>query len=509
MTPRSPDILADDDDDFTEKTTKRLVLVGGGHAHLQVIKGLNHASRPVDLQVVLVDLTDHPCYSGMVPSAVAGIYSSPEALVDLESLAEWAKIDFVKDRVVDIDVDAKAVITKGGRRLSFDAVSIDIGSTSRGLNDVPGAREHTIPTRPISELVRRIDVATNVLKENNNQPTLNVVVVGGGAAGIELAMGVLGRWKPIVGESNVSVTILNSLDRLFPDETPDNRKALLKRLEERNICVVNGATVRKIDKDSLLLDSGDTIEFTHCVWATGAECHAEPVDSLRQRGLAISGRGWIKVNESFQSTSHPFVFAAGDCCTMELADGGSPPPKAGVYAVRAGPVLIENLTRFLDCDKSANVSDSKVFSCLEKYEPQKDFLKLLACGDGKALGFRFGIPIYGKWVFELKDAIDRSFLDLFKLENLPELIRGQPYDTSQYDAVCNRPSPISPEEAAALLQRTDDNVDFNKAWNVLRDMAQDEVYQNNVLRYIAKAPPAEEESATIQPEANAIEVTQK
>ena len=102
-----------------------------------------------------------------------------------------------------------------------------------------------------------------------------------------------------------------------------------------------------------------------------------------------------------------------------------------------------------------------------------------------------------------------SFLDLFKLENLPELIRRQPYDTSQYDAVCNRPSPISPEEAAALLQRTDDNVDFNKAWNVLRDMAQDEVYQNNVLRYIAKAPPAEEESATIQPEANAIEVTQK
>lgn len=508
MAPRSTDILVHDED-FIETRTKRLVLVGGGHAHLQVIKGLNHASRPEDLEVVLVDLTDRPCYSGMVPSAVAGIYSPPEALVDLESLAGWAKIEFVKDRVVDIDVDAKMVITKGNRRLSFDAVSIDIGSTSRGLMDVPGAREYTIPTRPISELVRRIDVATDALKENNNnnngQPTLNIAVVGGGAAGIELAMGVLGRWKQIVGESNVSVTILNALDRLLPGETPANQKALLERLEERNISIINDATVRQIDRDSLLLESGDRIEFTHCLWATGAECHSEPVNSLRRRGLAISERGWIKVNENFQSTSHPFVFAAGDCCTMEVSNGGSPPPKAGVYAVRAGPVLIENLTRFLDCGTSVNGNDT--FSSLEKYVPQKDFLKLLACGDGKALGFRFGIPIYGKWVFELKDAIDRSFLDLFKLENLPELIRGQPYDTSQYDTSLNRPSPIPPVEAAMLLQRTDDDVDFNRAWNVLRDMADDTAYQNNVLRYIAVAP-TEEKTANLRSEAKAIEVMQ-
>ncbi len=504
MAPRSTDVLVQDED-FIETSTKKLVLVGGGHAHLQVIKGLNHASRPEDLEVVLVDLTDRPCYSGMVPSAVAGIYSPPEALVDLESLAEWAKIEFVKDRVVDIDVDAKVVITKGNRRLSFDAVSIDIGSTSRGLMDVPGAREHTIPTRPISELVRRIDVATDALRENNNgQSSLNVAVVGGGAAGIELAMGVLGRWKPIVGESNVSVTILNSSDGLLPDETPANRESLLERLEERNISIINNAIVSRIHQDSLLLESGDLVEFTHCLWATGAECHSEPVNSLRQGGLAISERGWIKVNESFQSTSHPFVFAAGDCCTMERSGGGSPPPKAGVYAVRAGPVLIENLTRFLDCGTPSANGNNGVPS-LEKYVPQKDFLKLLACGDGKALGFRFGIPIYGKWVFELKDAIDRSFLDLFKLENLPELIHGQPYDTSQYDASSNRPFPIPPVEAAALLQRTDDDVDFNRAWNVIRDMADDTVYQNSVLRYIDAAP-MEEKTASILSEAKTIEV---
>jgi len=492
MARRSVDLSNDADETETPtKSTKRLVLVGGGHSHLQVIKGLNHASRSENLEVVLVDLTDRPCYSGMVPSVVAGIYSGHEALIDLESLAEWSKIEFVKDRVIDIDVDAKVVITKGNRQLPFDVLSIDIGSTSRGLADVPGAKDHTIPTRPISELVRQIELATHALnKKNNNlgksQPSIvNVVVVGGGAAGIELSMGVLGRWKPIVGETNISVTVLNSFHRIFPDETLANQNALLQRLEERGICVINNAKVNRVDEDSLLLESGESLGFTHCLWATGAECHSELAFLLREHGLAVSETGWIQVNESFQSLSHPFVFAAGDCCTMELPRGGRSPPKAGVYAVRAGPVLIENLTRFLDQDNDDSGLKNSGTSSLNKYVPQKDFLKLLACGDGKALGFRFGVPIYGKWVFELKDAIDRSFVDLFRRDALPELVEGQLYDVSQYDASLNRPPPLPYNEAAMLLQRSDDGVDFQKAWNVLRDMTEDDAYRDSVLKYIA------------------------
>mmetsp|Transcript_19173 Transcript_19173/g.53411 ORF Transcript_19173/g.53411 Transcript_19173/m.53411 type:complete len:137 (+) Transcript_19173:1585-1995(+) len=121
---------------------------------------------------------------------------------------------------------------------------------------------------------------------------------------------------------------------------------------------------------------------------------------------------------------------------------------------------------------------------LKTYEPQKGFLKLLACGDGKALGFRFGIPFYGKWVFELKDAIDRSFMELFQKENLPELIEGEPYDTSQYDASTNRRPPIPSIDAALLLQRSDDNVDYLKAWDILRDMAEDDAYRGEVLQHV-------------------------
>jgi hypothetical protein len=116
------------------------------------------------------------------------------------------------------------------------------------------------------------------------------------------------------------------------------------------------------------------------------------------------------------------------------------------------------------------------------FNPQGDFLKLIACGDGTALGFRFGVPIRGKWVWQLKDAIDKNFMNLFKKENLPELVEGQPYDTSQYDAVYgDRPKPKDAIDAAVLLQRSDEDVDFEEAWNVLRDMKEDEEYQMKVL----------------------------
>ena len=130
-----------------------------------------------------------------------------------------------------------------------------------------------------------------------------------------------------------------------------------------------------------------------------------------------------------------------------LVNGTPTPPKAGVYAVRSGPILIDNLTRILNHDKEGNVLP------LTPYKPQDDFLKLMVCGDGTALGFRFGIPIYGKWVFEMKDAIDNGFMNLFREEYLPEVIEGQPYDTSQYDAVKEaRPPPLEGADCVHLTR---------------------------------------------------------
>jgi pyridine nucleotide-disulfide oxidoreductase family protein len=478
------------DDDNNKR--QHLVLVGGGHAHVQVIKALNHASRPKNMDVTLIDMTKTPTYSGMVPGAVAGLYRPTETQIQLEPLAKWAGIRFVHGKVVDIDVNSKHVklqIPENGDGhgdnasvLPFDAVSIDIGSASRGLNDIPGAKDYVIPTRPIHDLVERIEKETSKLQQQQTkQPqTVRVVVVGAGAAGIELSMSIRGRWAPIVGDNNIHVTLLDAGEQLFPSESDANRKSVQQRLRERNIEVQHNIKVERVRNDHLVLDSGDTIPFSHCLWAAGSTSHTL-ASSLQSHGLSISEHGWIRVNQYLQSLSHPYVFAAGDCSSIEIPDRPKP-PKAGVFAVRAGPVLIENLTKYLD--EADHTGQPPSSPSLKPFNPQPDFLKLLVCGDGKGLGFRFGIPLYGKWVLELKDTIDKSFVNLFKEENLPELKEGQPYDTSQYDATGERPPPIKSSEAAALLQRTDDDVDFQQAWNVIRDMADDETYQKDVLQHV-------------------------
>jgi len=454
---------------------QRLVLIGGGHAHVQVIKALNKVSRPDHMKVTLIDVQKAVSYSGMVPGTIAGMYKPEDTLLHLEPLADWAGVDFVNKKVVDIDLDNKLIYVEDDfdNPIAYDVVSIDIGSTSRGLYETKGARKYTIPTRPIAKLVEKLEQESERLEKNPGP--VDVVVIGAGAAGTELSMSVRGRWAPIVGEENVRVMVLDAGDQLLPGDTEANRNALVRTLEERGICVRHGCTVEEVKEQSLLLTTGEEISFTHCLWATGAGAH-DLSFRLGHRGLATSKHGWVRVNECLQSVSHPDIFAAGDCCTIEGLKNDSP-PKAGVYAVRSGPILIDNLPRALPADED----DEK--KPLTPYKPQDDFLRLMVCGDGTALGFRFGFPIQGKWVFDLKNEIDNSFMDLFRAKNLPTLKKGQTYDTSQYDdnSTTKRPEPLDPPDAAKLLQRTDDDVDFQLAWSILRCMTKDEDYKEAVL----------------------------
>ncbi len=459
---------------------KRLVLIGGGHAHIQVIKALNKASRPENLKVILIDFQRSASYSGMVPGTIAGAYKPEETLLHLAPLTEWAGIQFINQKVVDIDVHNNLIYVENDldNPIPYDALSLDIGSTSRGLYETKGAKDYSIATRPIAVLVQRLQQETELLKEIPRP--VDVLVVGGGAAGTELSLSVKGRWSPILGVDNVRVTVLDSNQQLLSGESAANRRALVTVLKEHGIQVKHQCTVKEVREQSLLLTSNEEISFTHCLWATGAGAH-DLAMTLANRGLATSKYGWFRVNQNLQSISHPNIFAAGDCCTMEGLENGTP-PKAGVYAVRSGPILIENLTRILDLEGTKP---------LIPYKPQQDYMKLMVCGDGTALGFKYGIPFQGKWVFDLKNEIDTGFMDLFKIENLPELKEGQPYDTSQYDddSKRQRPEPLPPVEAAILLQRTDDDVDFQQAWSILRHMDQNHDYRQDILDRIPVANP--------------------
>jgi selenide,water dikinase len=514
----SSDVIdnADSSDNTTDNNDmemKHLVLVGGGHAHVQVLKALNRAARPANLRVTLIDQQRAASYSGMVPGCIANYYAPEDTLLQLEQLTAWAGIEFVCDRVVDVDPDRKLIYTRhGDAPIPFDALSLDIGSTSRDIDRVPGARAYTIPTRPIDQLIRRLDRARQELDDQASAATTDdhtapvvlpprLVIVGGGVAGIELALSITSRWK----DYRPQTTLLDAGQELLPDESPAARTKLAALLQAKGIHVQHGAAVERIEEDRVVLQKdGQSIPFSHCVWATGAGAHALAHHLSSVRGIATTPRGWIRVGPTLQSVSHPHIFSAGDCAHMEGLEAGSP-PKAGVYAVRAGPILIDNLTRFLVGDGATHKQghpkvpppqpSSTTSPCdhapLQRYEPQRDFMKLLVCGDGKALGLRFGLALYGKWVFAVKNRIDQNFMNLFRhLPSLENIAPGS-YDTSQYDAPENNQDLAGLEtptasEAAGLLQRTDDEVDWRLAWHVLRTMTQDKDYRNEVLECVEK-----------------------
>ena len=132
------------------------------------------------------------------------------------------------------------------------------------------------------------------------------------------------------------------------------------------------------------------------VWATGAEAQVVTTNS----DLELM-KGYFRVNDFLQSTSHPNVFAGGDCITMETYAAENFPPKAGVYAVRAGPFIAQNVANYIQGKD------------MLPYVPQRSFLSLLMTGGGSAIGTKFGIAFTGKWVWNMKDFIDVGFMNLF------------------------------------------------------------------------------------------------
>jgi NADH dehydrogenase FAD-containing subunit len=345
---------------------------------------------------------------------------------------------------------------------------------------------------------------------------VKVVVVGGGAAGIELSLALRARWNDI-SDSKLSITLIDSNYILLPSETSACCSALRFVMKKYNIEVRHNLIVDEVTSSHIHVSSNksndgslqEKVPYTLCIWATGAEAHTLSWDLHKDCGLDVSpDRGWIRVNHHLQSISHPFVFAAGDCCEM-LIENKKSPPKAGVYAVRSGPILIENLTRFLGVNTHSKTDGAANPNDLITYNPQDDFLKLLMCGDGTALGFRFGVPFYGKWVWELKDHIDSMFMDLFRLskisqgdstKNTPKTeekeddgakVDGEiECDKSQYDRYDALKERMKAEDAGELLLRRDNEVDFQIAWSIIREMMTNEKYKEGVLSAIHHSPDA-------------------
>ncbi|MYA07138.1 MAG: selenide, water dikinase SelD [Holophagales bacterium] len=365
----------------------QVVLVGAGHTHIQVLRHWMMHPDPAVEATLVVD-TPIAVYSGMAPGLIAGQYERHELEIDAVPLARRAGVRVVLAPCTGVEATNRRVLVEGREPLPFDVASFDVGSTVAGL-ELPGVRKHAVPTRPINRLAAAISGRVEAL--TSQQP--NVVVVGSGAGGIELAFCIDARLRGLDLEPRV--TIVEAGDRILPGYHP----ALTRRIEaaarERGLRTLVDTTVAGVEEHGVRLEDGRTLDSDLTFWVTGAA--ALPI--FRGSDLPLCDRGFARTRSTLQVEGHDHIFAVGDCAT--LIDQPNR-PRAGVYAVRMGPYLIENLER------------QKTGQRLRHYRPQGDFLALLNLGDGRAAGAKWGAAFEGRWVMRLKDRIDRRFMERFQ-----------------------------------------------------------------------------------------------
>jgi selenide,water dikinase len=368
-----------------------LVLVGGGHAHVQVVR--RWMMRPLpDVRLTLVVDRPDAVYSGMVPGFVAGDYQAHELEIDVVPLARRARARVVLTEATGIDPVARHIVLAGRPPLPYDIASLDVGSTVRGL-DLPGVREHALATRPIRRFVDRLDVRLAEACERAGSEPVRVTVVGGGVAGMELAFTLEARIRRQGRPARV--TVLTDGPRILPGHPERVVTAVLDEAKRRRIRVRRETPALAVEPDAVVLDS-ERVPSELVVWATGAAAPA----LVSGAPLSHDDAGFVLVRGTLQVVGHDDLFAVGDCAALATHRWV---PKAGVYAVRQGPVLDANLRARLQG------------GTLRTYTPQRDYLALLNLGDRRALGTKWGRAVSGTTVWRLKDWIDRRFVRRFQV----------------------------------------------------------------------------------------------
>ncbi len=365
-----------------------IVLIGGGHSHVAVLKMFGMKPLPgVRLTVIARD-TFTP-YSGMIPGYIAGHYSHAECHIDLGPLCRMANARLIHAPAEGLDPAGQRVFLPGRPPLRYDFVSIDIGSTP-AVAAIDGALEHGLPVKPLDRFLERLAQRQETLADG-----AAMTIGGGGAGGAELALALACRLR----RHRPRIALATDTAEILPTLAPRVRAAMTRALTANAIELLTGSPITAVTPDAVCFADGSERPSALTVLATGSQ----PAAWLTDTGLALDERGFVAVGEALTSTSHPTVFAAGDIAAFTPR----PLPKAGVYAVRAGPVLAENL-RLAARNKP-----------LKLFQPQRRFLSLLSCGEKSAVASYGRLALSGPLVWRWKNWIDVRWMR--KYQELPDM----------------------------------------------------------------------------------------
>jgi len=358
---------------------KIIVLVGGGHAHLHALSQFAEKPRE-DVQLVLVSPAVYQYYSGMFSGFTEGLYDLDEIRIDLKRLAEKIGAAFYQDAICAIDPKSRILIGQSGKAYPYDAVSFDIGSQT---NSPETLRKYISPIKPNYHFPEQL------LKFRESAKP---VIVGGGASGVELAFSVQ-AWRK--RRHFTAVPLLLSSGALLSAQGATASKKIEAIAREKELPFFTDVTIDDIDRNSVTAKSGASYPQSDVLWLTGPKSP----DLFEHSGMPVDRDGFLAVHSTLQSTRYAEVFGAGDCISIDRYPDLA---KNGVYAVRQGPVLWDNLLNFLDGNP------------LSSFIPQKRYVAILSTGGGEAFLTYGRWSMHGKFPWKLKQRIDKKFMKAYQ-----------------------------------------------------------------------------------------------
>jgi len=368
--------------------SKHLVFVGAGHAHLTAITNMSRYLEE-GYKVTVISAGAYHYYSGMGPGMLAGTYKPQEIRFNVKQLTESRGGEFIEDIASSINPARKVLLLKNGARIGYDVISFNTGSEI-AVGPIDTSYDNVFKVKPIENLYTARCKIIDTLRRN----PANIVVIGGGPAGVEIANNV---WRiPYEMKARSKITLI-SRNNILKHFSPKARKLAVKSMLTKGIVLEENAVVKGNTRGKLILENNREIPYDFAFVATGTK----PTDIFLDSGLPTGEDGGLSVNEYLQSPQYPEIFGGGDCINFKPR----PLDRVGVYAVRQNSILMENLY--------ASLYNGKI--PLQTFSPQNTYLLILNMGDGRAIFNRKSLTFGGKLAFRLKDYIDRKFMNLFQL----------------------------------------------------------------------------------------------
>jgi selenide, water dikinase len=366
-----------------------IVLLGGGHAHVHVLKAFAMRPEPA-VRITLITRDLETPYSGMLPGVVAGLYDVDEAHIDLMRLATASGARLIHAEAIGLDRASRRVELSGRPPISYDLLSIDVGITP-ALSVIAGAQEHAIAVKPIGSFLGKLDELLARCRAPGGPR--RIAVIGGGAGGTELLLSLRSRLQADLPGAEFSFTLVTG-GELLESHNARVRAAFRRIFAQRGIALHEHRKVSAVTRDGIALEGGTQLAADAVLVTTDAA----PPPWFAATGLALDAGGFLAVGPTLQVTNDPDVFAAGDCAGLVA----SPRPKAGVFAVRAGPPLADNLRRRV---RGAAPTD---------WQPQRTHLALISTGERYAVASYGPLKAEGAWLWTVKDWIDRRWMRMYQ-----------------------------------------------------------------------------------------------